>query len=145
METENTVSIWIGNFTDQSQLDHYLQIIYDEDGEAVPSQFLMENGIDLDDIDDDWLEGQVYDMNHTNLEQMLKGASYEQTILGNLKGEGINTVIPPSNTIILLYNYDDSGNKKVTKNTRFIGTVIYKETQSGNCKVVKTVECEKRT
>lgn len=128
METENTVSIWIGNFTDQSQLDHYLQIIYDEDGEAVPSQFLMENGIDLDDIDDDWLEGQVYDMNHTNLEQMLKGASYEQTILGNLKGEGINTVIPPSNTIILLYNYDDSGNKKVTKNTRFIGTVIYKET-----------------
>ena len=128
METENTVSIWIWNFTDQSQLDHYLQIIYDEDGEAVPSQFLMENGIDLDDIDDDWLEGQVYDMNHTNLEQMLKGASYEQTILGNLKGEGINTVIPPSNTIILLYNYDDSGNKKVTKNTRFIGTVIYKET-----------------
>ena len=127
METENTVSIWIGNFTDQSQLDHYLQIIYDEDGEAVPSQFLMENGIDLDDIDDDWLEGQVYDMNHTNLEQMLKGASYEQTILGNLKGEGINTVIPPSNTIILLYNYDDSGNKKVTKNTRFIGTVSYKE------------------
>lgn len=145
METENTVSIWIGNFTDQSQLDHYLQIIYDEDGEAVPSQFLMENGIDLDDIDDDWLEAQVDDMNHTNLEQMLKGASYEQTILGNLKGEGINTVIPPSNTIILLYNYDDSGNKKVTKNTRFIGTVIYKETQSGNCKVVKTVECEKRT
>ena len=128
METENTVSIWIGNFTDQSQLDHYLQIIYDEDGEAVPSQFLMENGIDLDDIDDDWLEAQVDDMNHTNLEQMLKGASYEQTILGNLKGEGINTVIPPSNTIILLYNYDDSGNKKVTKNTRFIGTVIYKET-----------------
>ena len=136
METENTVSIWIGNFTDQSQLDHYLQIIYDEDGEAVPSQFLMENGIDLDDIDDDWLEGQVYDMNHTNLEQMLKGASYEQTILGNLKGEGINTVIPPSNTIILLYNYDDSGNKKVTKNTRFIGTVSYKEAQFIYCKVM---------
>ena len=127
METENTVSIWIGNFTDQSQLDHYLQIIYDEDGEAVPSQFLMENGIDLDDIDDDWLEGQVYDMNHTNLEQMLKGASYEETILRNLKVEGIKTIIPPSNTIILLYNYDCSGNKIVTENTRFIGTVSYKE------------------
>ena len=128
METENTVSIWIGNFTDQSQLDHYLQIIYDEDGEAVPSQFLMENGIDLDDIDDDWLEAQLYDRNHSNLEQMLKGASYEQTILRNLIGEGINTAIPPSNTIILLYNYDCSSNKKVTDNTRFIGTVSYKET-----------------
>ena len=128
METENTVSIWIGNFADQSQLDHYLQIHYDEDGESVPSQFLIENGIDLDDIDDDWLEAQLYDRNHSNLEQMLKGASYEQTILRNLIGEGINTAIPPSNTIILLYNYDCSSNKKVTDNTRFIGTVSYKET-----------------
>lgn len=127
METENTVSIWIGNFADQSQLDHYLQIHYDEDGEAVPSQFLIENGIDLDDIDDDWLEAQLYDRNHSNLEQMLKGASYEQTILRNLIGEGINAVIPKSNTIILLYNYDCSSNKKVTDNTRFIGTVSYKE------------------
>ena len=127
METENTVSIWIGNFADQSQLDHYLQIHYDEDGEAVPSQFLIEKGIDLDDIDDDWLEAQLYDRNHSNLEQMLKGASYEQTILRNLIGEGINTVIPQSNTIILLYNYDCSSNKKVTDNTRFIGTVSYKE------------------
>ena len=127
METENTVSIWIGNFADQSQLDHYLQIHYDEDGEAVPSQFLIENDIDIDDIDDDFLEAEVYDRNHSNLEQMLKGASYEETILRNLKEEGIKMVIPPSNTIILLYNYDCSGNKKVTANTRFIGTVIYKE------------------
>lgn len=127
METGNTVSIWIGNFADQSQLDHYLQIRYDEDGEAVPSQFLIENGIDLDDIDDDWLEAQVDDRNHSNLEQMLKGVSYEQTILQNLKVEGIKTVIAPSNTIILLYNYDCSGNKIVTENIRFIGTVIYKD------------------
>lgn len=127
METENTVSIWIGNFADQFQLDHYLQINYDDDGEAVPSQFLIENGIDLDDIDDDWLEAQVDDRNHSNLEQMLKGVSYEQTILQNLKVEGINTIIAPSNTIILLYNYDCSGNKIITANTRFIGTVIYKE------------------
>ena len=127
METENTVSMWNGDFGDQCHLDHYLQIHYDEDGEAVPSQFLIENGIDLDDIDDDWLEAQLYDRNHSNLEQMLKGASYEQTILRNLIGEGINTVIPQSNTIILLYNYDCSSNKKVTDNTRFIGTVSYKE------------------
>ena len=128
METENTVSIWIGNFADKSQLDHYLQINYDEDGEAVPSQFLIENGIDLDDIDDDFIECEVDDVEHSNLERMLKGASYEQTILRNLKEEGINTIIPPSNTIILLYNYDYSDNEIATGNTRFIGTVRYKET-----------------
>ena len=127
METENTASIWIGNFADKSQLDHYFQIRYDEDGEAVPSQFLIENGIDLDDIDDDWLEAQVDDWNHSNLDQMLKGVSYEQTILRNLKEEGIKTVIPPSNTIILLYNYHYSANVLARENTRFIGTVSYKE------------------
>ncbi|EIC76808.1 immunity 22 family protein [Streptococcus oralis] len=128
METENTVSIWIGNFADQSQLDHYLQIRYDEDGEAVPSQFLIDNGIDLDDIDDDLIEAEFYDVEHSNLEQMIKGASYDQTILRNLKLERISTVISPSNTIILLYNYDCSGNKIVIENIRFIGTVRYKET-----------------
>ena len=128
METENTVSIWIGNFADKSQLDYYLQINYDEDGEAVPSQFLIENGIELDDIDDDLLEAEIYDVEHSNLEQMIKGASYDQTILRNLKGEGINMIIPPSNTIILLYNYHYIANVVARENTRFIGTVSYKET-----------------
>ena len=128
MESENTVSIWIGNFADQSQLDHYLQIRYDEDGEAVPSQFLIENGIDLDDIDDDLIEAEFYDVEHSNLEQMIKGASYDQTILRNLKLERISTVISPSNTIILLYNYHYSANVVARENTRFIGTVRYNET-----------------
>ena len=137
METENTVSIWIGNFADQSQLDHYLQINYDEDGEAVPSQFLIENSIDMDDIDDDFIESEVYDVEYSNLERMLKGASYEQTILRNLKEEGINTIIPPSNTIILIYNYHYIANVVARGNTRFIGTVSYKEAQFIYCKVVK--------
>ena len=128
METENTLSIWIGNFADKSQLDSYLQIKYDEDGEAVPSQFLIENGIELDDVDDDLLEAEIYDVEHSNLEQMIKGASYDQTILRNLKGEGINMIIPPSNTIILLYNYHYIANVVARENTRFIGTVSYKET-----------------
>ena len=128
METENTVSIWIGNFADKSQLGYYLQINYDEDGEVGPSQFLIENGIDLDDIDDDLLEAEIYDVEHSNLEQMIKGASYDKTILRNLKGEGINMIIPPSNTIILLYNYHYIANVVARENTRFIGTVRYKET-----------------
>ena len=128
METENTVSIWIGNFADKSQLGYYLQINYDEDGEVVPSQFLIENGIDLDDIDDDLLEAEIYDVEHSNLEQMIKGASYDKTILRNLKGEGINMIIPPSNTIILLYNYHYIDNVVAREHIRFIGNVSYKET-----------------
>ena len=73
-----------------------------------------------------WLESEVYDVKHSNLERMLKGSSYEQTILRNFKEEGINTIIPPSNTIILLYNYHYIAKVVARENTRFIGTVSYK-------------------
>ena len=137
METENTVSIWVGNFESKSQLDEFLTLIYDDEGEVVPSLFYESYEINIDDIDDDWLEAEVYEMNHSNLEQMFKGASYDQTILRNLKEEGINTIIPPSNTIILLYNYHYIANVVARENTSFIGTASYKEAQFIYCKVVK--------
>ena len=124
METENTVSIWVGNFESKSQLDEFLTLIYDDEGEVVPSLFYESYEID---IDEDLIESEVYDVEHSNLKQMLKGASYEQTILRNLKEEGIKTIIPPSNTIILLYNYHYIANVVARGNTRFIGTVSYKE------------------
>ena len=37
-------------------------------------------------------------------------------------------IIPPSNTIILLYNYHYFSNVLARENIRFIGTVSYKET-----------------
>ena len=128
METENTVSIWIGNFESKSQLDEFLTLIYDDKGEVVPSLFYESYEIDIDDIDDDLIEAEFYDVEHSNLEQLIKGASYDQTILRNLKLERISTVIPPSNIIILLYNYHYSANVVARENTRFIGTVRYKET-----------------
>ena len=128
METENTVSIWIGNFDTKLELDEFITLKYDDEGEVIPSMFYHKYNIDIDDIDDDWLEAEIYDVEHSNLEQMLKGASYDQTILRNLKGEGINMIIPPSNTIILIYNYHYIANVVARENIRFIGTVSYKET-----------------
>ena len=121
------MSIWVGNFESKSQLDEFLTLIYDNEGEVVPSLFYENYEIDIDDIDDDFIESEVYDVEHSSLEWMLKDASYEQTILRNLKEEGINTIIPPSNTIILLYNYHYIANVVARENTRFIGTVSYKE------------------
>lgn len=121
------MSIWVGNFESKSQLDEFLTLIYDDEGEVVPSLFYESYEIDIDDIDDDFIESEVYDVEHSNLERMLKGASYEQIILRNLKEEGIKTIIPHSNTIILLYNYHYIANVVARENTRFIGTVSYKE------------------
>ncbi|WP_061587807.1 immunity 22 family protein [Streptococcus oralis] len=126
METENTVSIWVGNFESKSQLDEFLTLIYDDEGEVVPSLFYESYEIDIDDIDDYMIEKEVLNSNYSDLYQMLKGVSYEDVIVNNLKKNCIEDAISLSNSIILIYNYSYTGEVLTTENTKFIGVVEYK-------------------
>lgn len=123
METENTVSIWIGNFATKLDLDEFINLKYDEEGEVVPSLFYNQYNIDIDDIDDYLIEKEVFETSFTNLFDMLKGASYDNVIINNLKQKGINPNIEPNNTLILIYNYQFDSNILRTINTEFIATV----------------------
>ena len=126
METENTVSIWIGNFATKLDLDEFINLKYDEEGEVVPSLFYNQYNIDIDDIDDYLIEKEVFETSFTNLFDMLKGASYDNIIINNLKQKGINPNIEPNNALILIYNYQFDSNTLRTINTEFIATVEYK-------------------
>lgn len=126
METENTVSIWIGNFDTKLDLDEFINLKYDDKGEVVPSVFYNQYNIDIDDIDDYLIEKEVLETSFTNLFDMLKGASYDNIIVNNLKQKGINPNIGPNNTLILIYNYQFDSNVLRTINTEFIATVKYR-------------------
>ena len=126
METENTVSIWIGNFATKLDLDEFINLKYDEEGEVVPSLFYNQYNIDIDDIDDYLIEKEVFEISFTNLFDMLKEASYNNIIVNNLKQKGINPNIEPNNALILIYNYQFDSNTLRTINTEFITTVEYK-------------------
>lgn len=126
METENTVSIWIGNFDTKLDLDEFIDLKYDDEGEVVPSLFYNQYNIDIDDIDDYLIEKEVFETSFTNLFDMLKGASYDNIIVNNLKQKGINPNIGPNNTVILIYNYQFDSNVLRTINTEFIATVKYR-------------------
>ena len=126
METENTVSIWIGNFATKLDLDEFINLKYDDEGEVVPSLFYDQYNIDIDDIDDYLIEKEVFETSFTNLFDMLKGASYDNVIINNLKQKGINPNIEPNNALILIYNYQFDSNILRTINTEFIATVKYK-------------------
>ena len=52
METENTVSIWIGNFDTKLELDEFITLKYNDEGEVIPSMFYHQYNIDIDVIDD---------------------------------------------------------------------------------------------
>ena len=126
METENTVSIWIGNFDTKLDLDEFINLKYDDEGEVVPSVFYNQYNIDIDDIDDYLIEKEVLETSFTNLFDMLKGASYDNIKVNNLKQKGINPNIGPNNTLILIYNYQFDSNVLRTINTEFIATVKYR-------------------
>ena len=126
METENTVSIWIGNFDTKLELDEFITLKYDDEGEAIPSMFYHQYNIDIDDIDDYLIEKEVFETSFTNLFDMLKEASYNNIIVNNLKQKGINPNIEPNNALILIYNYQFDSNTLRTISTEFIATVEYK-------------------
>ena len=126
METENTVSIWIGNFDTKLELDEFITLKYDDEGEAIPSMFYHQYNIDIDDIDDYLIEKEVFETSFTNLFDMLKGASYDNSIVKNLEQKGIKANIAPNTPLILIYNYQFDSNTLRTINTEFIATVEYK-------------------
>ena len=59
METDNTVSIWIGNFKNLTELENYIDLTYDDEGEIVVSDFFNDFKIDINDIDEDLIEKAV--------------------------------------------------------------------------------------
>ena len=121
METENTVSIWVGNFASREELDTYIDLRYDDDGEIVSSKFYDAFQIDIDDIDDYLIEKEYCDYRFLNVYDHLIEASYADVIIENLKKIEDDLAIPESNSIILLYNYKTVklAEKKKNKNKQF--------------------------
>lgn len=126
METENTVSIWVGNFASREELDTYIDLRYDDDGEIISSKFYNAFQIDIDDIDEYLIEKEYLDSRFLNVYNHLIEASYADVIIDNLKKIEDDQAIPESNSIILLYNYKYCGQVKEQPNIKFITTVDYR-------------------
>ena len=126
METENTVSMWVGNFASREELDNYIDLRYDDDGEIVSSKFYDAFQIDIDDIDDYLIEKEYCDYRFLNVYDHLIEASYADVIIENLKKIEDDLAIPESNSIILLYNYKYCGQVEEQPNIKFITTVDYR-------------------
>lgn len=129
MEKEGFVSLWIGNISSQNLLDEYTELIYTDKGEWLPSSFLADYNINIDDFDEDFIEKVCYENDINTLKELINGCSYEDIIIHrflNLVGDKLPKEI---NSAILLYNlvYDANEKKANNKKTtfRYIGAVQY--------------------
>ncbi|MBC1512141.1 immunity 22 family protein [Listeria booriae] len=123
MEKNGIVSLWLGNAENIEQLDNYVELNYDDDGESIPSEFLLDYQIDMDDIDEDFIEKAVLDKKYDNFTSLLKDASYEEKIIPKLLKD--YSIEKDYNAVILLYNFEYEGKTMVANNFDFIASVSY--------------------
>ncbi|MBK4206117.1 MULTISPECIES: immunity 22 family protein [Bacillus subtilis group] len=130
MERQNFVSLWIGSINDDESLSKYVELDYNEDeGDFLPSQFLIDFDIDIDDLDEDFIEKVAHEKACNNLPSLIGGCSYDSVILPRFENM-VGTTIPEQiNAAVLLYNFEYDGREKEinAKNYsfKFIGAVSY--------------------
>ncbi|MED3871863.1 immunity 22 family protein [Priestia megaterium] len=104
MEKQGIVSIWLGNIKNQKQLEKYVDLTYDEEGESVPSKFFEDFNIDMDETDEDFIEKAVLEAKSDEISVLLEGCSYEEVIIPIIKEKiKLNSSY---NTVILIYNFE---------------------------------------
>lgn len=130
MGKDGFVSLWIGNIDSQDLLDEYAELIYTDEGEWLPSPFLGDFNINMDDFDEDFIEKVCHGNEVMTLSELISGCSYEDVVILkfiNMYGDKLPNDI---NSAVLLYNFGYNGNtKEVQKdelNFKYIGTVSYK-------------------
>ncbi|MEF3305692.1 immunity 22 family protein [Paenibacillus sp. GYB003] len=125
MEQEGYVSLWVGKFKSNKDLQDYLSIAYTEDGDAIPSRFEQDFSIDY--YDEDFREAEYFDGELNHFPMLLEGCSYDDIVIPNFvktQGETLNYSV---NSIILLYNFRYS--EKIhnhLSHVKYIGNVKYK-------------------
>ncbi len=110
MEKNRKVSLWFGNFENENLLEDFIDIEYTEDGDCVPSKFQKYFNIEY--YDEDFLEMRYFTEKQNNLQQILKGFSSYDLIISRLEEKYSNISY---NSIILLYNFEYSGEIKEYK------------------------------
>lgn len=129
MEREGYVSLWIGNSKSDEELLEYVELVYTDDGDFLPSQFLQDFNIDIDDFDEDFIERVCLDKEANSITELISGCSYEDVVMPKYENLISKVSSVKFNAGILLYNFQYDGNVKAVNNKdyqfKFIGAVEY--------------------
>lgn len=126
---ENYVSLWLGNFTQKDVLKEYVDTKFDEDGDVIPS--VLRKDFELGYYNIDFLESDFVDNGGNNLRELLDGFSYDCSFVGKIAEITGAELSSTFNGIILIYDYEYTGEKKVStykeSEIQFIATTSYEK------------------
>ncbi|WP_338753664.1 immunity 22 family protein [Bacillus sp. FJAT-52991] len=108
MEENNMVSVWIGRAEDEEKVDALMDYVYDEDGDAIPPEFLQFSGIDDIYIDEDFVEVSFQESTHS-LTSLLEEHSYSNYFLPELLQRFDDQLTEKVNIALLIYHFEFNG------------------------------------
>ena len=124
------VSIWFGKSKNEDEFYKFTEFAFEEDideddeYDGYTCEFAKEFDIDLNDIDEDFMEVN-YSESKTSLSKLLEGCSYYDTFKEQIKDNLLDSV--KGNSVILLYDYKYKGTKRKKHGMTFVGIFEYKK------------------
>ncbi len=123
IEKHGAVSIWFGNVKDEYELDNYVDLTYDEDGDSIASAFYEDFHIDLVEIDEDFIEKAVLEELSDNPSVLLEGCSYEEVIIPKVKQH--IKLHKSYNAVMLIYHFAYKGDVRASGAFDYIVSTSY--------------------
>ncbi|YCA45486.1 immunity 22 family protein [Bacillus sp. JZ8] len=123
MEKQGSVSIWLGNLKGERDLEEYVALEYDEDGDSIPSLFFRDFHINHYETDEDFFEVEWLGESSKDISKLLEGISYEEVIIPKVKK--YSELKKTYNSIILIYNFVYSGEVYSSGKFEFIVSTNY--------------------
>ncbi len=105
MKNEKFVSLWVGNTKSEEELKNYVKLVYTDNGECLSSSFAREFRVNLDEIDEDYIECAHYTQQSDMISILLKGCSYEDEVVRKFNAKFGNNLNSMYNSVILIYDY----------------------------------------
>lgn len=124
------VSVWVGESKTEDEFYKFTEFFFDEDVDeddeydGYKCEFVKEFCIDLNDIDEDFMEV-YYTESLTSLYELLEGCSYYDSFKEQVKDNLLDSV--KGDSVILLYDYKYQGSKKKKHGMTFVGLFEYKK------------------
>lgn len=136
MYEEGYISLWVGDLTSETELKKYVQLDYDEDGDLIPSQMIIDFKLfdekgDPNEYDESCMELHFYENKRKQLSDVLTGFSYDDQLLKGFEAVCGNEFDIDVNAVVLLYNYNNqinSGDEIRTESgspLKFVGVIQY--------------------
>ncbi|MCY8233437.1 immunity 22 family protein [Priestia endophytica] len=107
MEKQGSISIWLGNLKGERDLEEYVALKYNEDGDSIPSPFFRGFHINQYETDEDFFEVEWLGESSKDISKLLEGISYEEVIIPKVKK--YSELKKTYNSIILIYHFAYSG------------------------------------